>query len=144
MARTIGTLAEQAGVDVETIRYYQRINLIEKPPKPSRGWRTYPDEALQRLKFIKRAQQLGFSLDEIGDLLELDSRDEQETVCGRTERIVAEKLREVRSKIRDLEQIESSLSRLTEECPGEGAADDCPILDNFRFSVSDEQPDAAE
>jgi len=141
MARTIGTLAEQADVDVETIRYYQRIDLIDKPNKPTRGWRTYPDEALRRIKFIKRAQQLGFSLDEIRGLLRLDSANDQQTVCKRTERIVSEKLREVRAKIRDLEQIESTLSRLNEECPGEGTAGDCPILDEFRFAVSGEEPE---
>lgn len=144
MARTIGTLAEQAGVDGETIRYYQRIDLIDKPPEPMRGWRTYPDEALRRLEFIKRAQQLGFSLDEIRGLLRLDARDEEEAVCQKTERIVSEKLREVRAKIRDLEQIESTLSRLNEECPGEGTAGDCPILDDFRFSISGEEREAAE
>jgi MerR family mercuric resistance operon transcriptional regulator len=141
MARTIGTLAEQSGVDVETIRYYQRINLIEKPPKPTRGWRTYPDDALRRLKFIKRAQKLGFSLDEIRELLKLDARGDEQSVCERTERLVDEKLREVRSKIRDLEQIETALSRLNDACPGEGGARECPILEEFRFSMPEQMPD---
>jgi len=144
MARTIGTLAEQAGVDVETVRYYQRIDLIDKPPEPTRGWRTYPYEALRRLKFIKRAQKLGFSLDEIRELLKLDARDEQQKVCRETERIVDRKLQDVRAKIRDLEQIESALSQLNDACPGEGTAEDCPILDDFRFSVSDDEAEVAE
>ena len=141
MARTIGTLAEQAGVDVETIRYYQRIDLIEKPSKPTRGWRTYPDDALRRLRFIKRAQKLGFSLDEIRELLRLEARGDEESVCERTERLVDEKLREVRSKIRDLEQIETTLGRLNDACPGEGGAGECPILEEFRFSNSEPMPE---
>lgn len=144
MGRTIGTLAEQAGVDVETIRYYQRIDLLDKPPKPTRGWRTYPDDALRRVKFIKRAQQLGFSLEEIRDLLALDSRDDEESVCRQTERIVSDKLEEVRAKIRDLEQIESTLSGLTEQCPGEDASGDCPILEDFRFTLAEHQQETAE
>ncbi|MFB6350198.1 MAG: MerR family DNA-binding protein [Bradymonadaceae bacterium] len=135
--RTIGTLADESGVDVETIRYYQRIDLIDKPPKPASGWRTYPDEALRRVKFIKRAQQLGFSLDEIRGLLALEAREDEEAVCGETERIVRQKLDEIRAKIRDLEQIESALSDLTEECPGEGTVGECPILEKFRFSKED-------
>jgi len=137
MGRTIGTLAEQAGVDVETIRYYQRIDLIDKPTKPMRGWRTYPDEALRRVKFIKRAQQLGFTLEEVRELLAVEAR-EDEQICGKTERLVARKLREVRAKIRDLEQIESTLSQLAEECPGDGMAGECPILEDFRFSIPEE------
>jgi MerR family mercuric resistance operon transcriptional regulator len=144
MARTIGTLAEETGVDVETIRYYQRIDLVDKPPKPMRGWRTYPDEAVKRLKFIKRAQQLGFSLDDIGKLLRLEGRGTESEVCGKTQRLVDQKLSEVRSKIRDLEQIEASLSRLSEDCPGEGAPGDCPILEDFRFSMPDDEQSAAE
>lgn len=144
MARTIGTLADQAGVDVETIRYYQRIDLIDKPPEPASGWRTYPDEALRRVKFIKRAQQLGFSLDEIRELLALESREDDEPVCRQTEQIVRQKLREIRAKIRDLEQIESALSDLTDECPGQGAANDCPILERFRFSMTEESREVAE
>lgn len=142
MARTIGTLAEEADVDVETIRYYQRIHLLEKPPKPTRGWRTYPDKALRRLKFIKRAQQLGFSLDQIRELLELDAREDEPTVCKTTEQIARKKLREVRRKIRDLEQIEAMLSRLTEQCPAAGTSTDWPILENFRFPIpSDPETD---
>lgn len=144
MGRTIGKLAEQAGVDVETIRYYQRIDLLDKPSKPPRGWRTYPDEALRCVKFIKRAQQLGFSLEEIRALLDLDARDDDATVCPETERIVSDKLEEIRAKIRDLEQIESTLSRLTEQCPGEDASGDCPILEDFRFTLADDQQETAE
>lgn len=139
MTRTIGTLAEEADVDVETIRYYQRINLIKKPPKPTRGWRTYPDEALKRVKFIKRAQQLGFSLDEIRELLALETGGDDRPVCSETERMAREKLSEIRAKIRDLQQIESTLSRLSEQCPGEEGGGDCPILADFRFSIPREQ-----
>lgn len=141
MARTIGTLADETGVDVETIRYYQRIDLIDKPPKPTSGWRTYSDAAVRRLKFIKRAQRLGFSLDEIRELLALESREDDE-VCEKTQRLVRRKLREVRKKIRDLEQIASSLSELDDACPGAGEGEECPILDDFRFSDTEEGQDA--
>jgi MerR family mercuric resistance operon transcriptional regulator len=135
VGRTIGKLAAQADVDVETIRYYQRINLIDKPAKPLQGWRTYPDEALRRVKFIKRAQSLGFSLDEIRGLLSLNIRDNDRPVREKTEQIAKDKLEETRHKIRDLQQIETTLSRLVEDCPGDRTNGPCPILENFRFEL---------
>ncbi|MFB6264248.1 MAG: MerR family DNA-binding protein [Bradymonadaceae bacterium] len=144
MGRTIGTLAEQAGVDVETIRYYQRIDLIEKPPEPSQGWREYPDETLERVKFIKRAQSLGFSLEEIETLLDLDERASDEPVRRETRQFVESKLDEIRAKIRDLERIESSLSELSEACSDDDAGGECPILEEFRFTLDDETSEVAE
>ncbi|MFB6262452.1 MAG: MerR family DNA-binding protein [Bradymonadaceae bacterium] len=144
MGRTIGTLAEQAGVDVETIRYYQRIDLIDKPPKPTQGWREYPDETLKRLRFIKRAQSLGFTLDEIGTLLELDDRAGDEPVRREMREFVDRKLDEIRAKIRDLKQIEGSLSGLAEACVDEDGGGTCPILEEFRFSLDEESPEVNE
>jgi len=97
----IGDLARTGDVNVETIRYYQRIGLLELPEKPYGGTRSYDEQDLQRLRFIRRAQQLGFSLEDIRELLELSSSD-----CERVEELAAQKLTEVKAKLRQLRRIE--------------------------------------
>ena len=94
---TIGQLAKAAGVGVETVRYYQRRELLPVPEVAS-GFRTYPVSLVERIRFIKRAQELGFSLDEIGDLLRL----EDGTHCDEASRLAEHKLQDVREKIADL------------------------------------------
>jgi MerR family mercuric resistance operon transcriptional regulator len=101
----IGELARTVDVNVETIRYYQRIRLLELPEKPYGGMRSYNDEDLQRLRFIRRAQHLGFSLEDIRELLELSSSD-----CERVEKLAVEKLSLVKAKLRQLRRIESILA----------------------------------
>jgi MerR family transcriptional regulator, mercuric resistance operon regulatory protein len=98
----IGELARTVDVNVETIRYYQRIGLLKLPEKPYGGMRSYNDEDLRRLGFIRRAQQLGFSLEDIRELLELSSSD-----CERVEKLAVEKLSLVKAKLRQLRRIES-------------------------------------
>jgi MerR family mercuric resistance operon transcriptional regulator len=107
----IGELARTIDVNVETIRYYQRIGLLELPEKPYGGMRSYNDEDLQRLRFIRRAQQLGFSLDDIRELLELSSSD-----CERVEKLAVGKLSLVKAKLRQLRRIESVLAKTVEQC----------------------------
>ena len=102
----IGELAKSVAVNVETVRYYQRIGLLELPEKPYGGMRSYNDDDLQRLRFIRRAQQLGFSLEDIRELLELSSSD-----CKRVEKLATEKLNQVRARLRQLRKIESILSK---------------------------------
>lgn len=94
---TIGQLARAAGVNVETIRYYQRIGLINEPVKPAQGYRRYPTPTVERLRFIKHALELGFSLDEITDLLSLNDRD-----CLDARRIAEHKLEVIQKRIDDL------------------------------------------
>ena len=123
---TIGRLAKAAGVNVETIRYYQRIGLIEEPAKPSQGFRKYPHEALEHIKFIKRAQKLGFSLQEITDLLEFG-----EGNC-RDVRIRAEQKRDkIEKQIRDLQALQGTLDQLIHSCQSGNEKQKCPIVETL-------------
>ena len=124
---TIGDLARQADVNVETIRYYESIGLIRQPPKPPRGWRRYGHDAAGRLRFIKRSQQLGFSLEEIKTLLRLRTSDSPRT-CASVARRAREKLDEIDAKIHDLQSMRAVLVELADACAGEGTGDKCPML----------------
>jgi MerR family mercuric resistance operon transcriptional regulator len=122
----IGELARTVDVNVETIRYYQRIGLLELPKKPYGGMRSYNDEDLQRLRFIRRAQQLGFSLENIRELLELSNSD-----CERVEKLAVEKLSLVKAKLRQLRRIESILARTVEQCARRKGNQPCPIIETL-------------
>ncbi len=125
---TIGTTAREAGVGVETIRFYERRGLIDQPPKPQEGgFRVYPDETVERIRFIRQAQELGFSLREIGDLLSL--RADPKTDSGEVRERAEAKLTEVNRKIMELERIRSALEALISACPGGGALRACSIMD---------------
>ena len=121
---TIGTLAQRAGVNVETIRYYQRRGLLPEPAKPLGGIRNYAPEHVQRLRFIKRAQQLGFNLEEVGDLLSL----EDGLHCHEVEEIAGQKLAVVRERIAQLKTIESALATLIRKCDSNKRKLRCPII----------------
>ncbi len=108
---TIGQLAKAAGVNVETIRYYQRIELVAEPVKPAQGYRRYPSSIVERIRFIKRAQELGFSLDEITDLLSLNDRD-----CDEARTIAEHKQQIIRQRIDDLSAMQRELSKLIKAC----------------------------
>ena len=121
---TIGSIARRAGVGVETIRFYERRGLIARPPRPAAGgYRQYPDEAVARVRFIRQAQALGFSLAEIDELLGLRAADSD---CA--EARAAAKLDEVERKMAGLSRIRAALRDLVAACPGEGALDGCAIL----------------
>jgi MerR family copper efflux transcriptional regulator len=124
---TIGKVARRAGVGVETVRFYQREGLIEEPPRPESGWRHYPEEVVSRLRFIRRAQDLGFSLKEIDELisLQLDPAADRGDVKARAEA----KITEIEEKIRDLSRMKDALVRLSGACSGEGSIQECPILE---------------
>lgn len=121
---TIGTLAKQGGVNVETIRYYQRRGLLQEPVKPQGGFRHYPSDTVKRVRFIKRAQALGFTLEEIAGLLMLDER----KACVETRGIAALKLALMEEKIADLVKIKDALSRLVRACDMSSAGAACPII----------------
>src|SRR5882757_4793181 len=121
---TIGILAERGGVNVETIRYYQRRGLLHEPLKPSGGFRRYPQESVKRVRFIKRAQSLGFTLDEILGLLALDER----KACLETRGIAAHKLELIEQKLADLSKMKKSLFRLVRACDASAAGAPCPII----------------
>ncbi len=121
---TIGILAKRGGVNVETIRYYQRRGLLEEPSKPRGGFRRYPQEAVKRVLFIKRAQSLGFTLEEIRGLLALDER----KACLETRVIAAHKLKLIEHKITDLSKMRKALSGLVRACDVSSAGAPCPII----------------
>ena len=130
-AMTIGRLARKAGVGVETIRFYERKGLIEQPPRPrDGGYRVYPEETAHRIRFIRQAQELGFSLREVQDLLSLraDPKSDSADVRARA----AAKLAEVTRKITELERIRGALEDLIAACPGRGALRNCSIMETLR------------
>lgn len=118
---TIGILAQEANVSVETIRYYQRVGLLEEPPKPHKGYRSYSPEVLEQLLFIRRAKTFGFSLQDIGELLKLGDSDQScESACALAEK----NLNEIRAKMKELEQLEIQISKMLNR--GNGSC--CKVL----------------
>ena len=123
----IGQAAKAANVGVETIRFYERRGLISQPIKPNGGgFRTYPGDTVSRIRFIREAQELGFSLKETAELLSLKS--DQGTDCGRVRDRALKKRQEVSAKIRRLKEIDKTLIALIEACPGRGSINFCSIL----------------
>jgi MerR family mercuric resistance operon transcriptional regulator len=120
---TISTIAKEIEISVETIRYYERIGLISQPKKPDSGYRIYNDEILKKLYFIKRAKMLGFSLNEISDILAIGNKG-----CKKTKEIASLKLQNVRNKINDLESISKTLEELIEACDSNTEYKGCPIF----------------
>lgn len=129
MCLKTGDLAKQAGVNVETLRFYERKGLLPRPPRRLSGYREYPVESVRRIRFIKRAQELGFSLKEIQELLALKVR--PGVTCAEVREKAEHKVADVRQKIADLKAIEKALHKLTATCSGSGPATDCPILDHL-------------
>lgn len=124
-----GEVAKQAGVNLETIRYYEQKGLLPKPPRSEAGYRCYPPDAVRRVQFVKRAQELGFSLEEIKELLGFRVR--PNATCADIRRRAVAKMSAVDGKIRDLQSIRQALERLAGACPGKGPVSDCPILDSL-------------
>lgn len=127
---TIGELARRAGVGVETVRFYERLELLPRPPRPARGFRLYPDESVERVRFVRQARELGFTLAEAKELLALRARADVRctAVRGKAER----KLAEIDRRIAELTRIRAALDALVETCSGEVAVRDCAILDALR------------
>lgn len=121
---TIGTLAKAAGVNVETIRFYQRKGLLPEPERPYGSIRKYTDTDFARLRFIKSAQHLGFSLDEVAVLLRL----EDGTHCFEARALAEEKLAGVRARLADLHKIESVLAQLVQGCSSTQGQVACPLI----------------
>lgn len=122
---TIGRLAEAGSVGVETIRFYQRKGLLPTPPRDS-GVRRYGPEELRRLRFIRQAQAAGFTLDEIGELLELDAGSDR----ARARALAGARVQALDARIAELKKARDSLARLARECSGSSAGP-CPILSSF-------------
>ena len=131
---TIGALAHAAEVGVETIRFYERKGLIPEPPRTRSGYRQYAGDSVDRVKFIRRAQGLGFSLREISELL--DMRVDEVAACGPVEAQAREKLGQVAGKIEELRRMEAALQRLVEACESREPTGVCPILEELDHSGS--------
>jgi len=126
---SIGELARQANVHIETIRYYERKGLLAEPRRNKSGHRRYSGEAVRRTEFIKRCQSLGFSLNEIQEILEL--RITPQSTCADMQLRVSEKLADVDRKINELGKIRDALGRLLKKCSGKGPIGNCPILEEL-------------
>jgi MerR family mercuric resistance operon transcriptional regulator len=129
---TIGKLAEQGGVNIQTIRYYERRGLLPEPRRSPAGYRLYDVDAVIRLGFISKAQRLGFSLNEIGELLLLRVR--PETSCADVRERARGKIALVDTRIAELTRIRGALVKLVAQCRGRGPAGACPILENLATS----------
>lgn len=125
-SRTIGVLAQELGLNVETIRFYERKGLIAQPDKPTNGFRVYPDSALKRLKFITNAKTLGFTLDEISNLLTLT-----DMPCGEMANLAEKKLSLVDKKIESLARLKSGLQDAVNQCASNNDKLHCPVLDSL-------------
>jgi MerR family copper efflux transcriptional regulator len=120
----IGQLAKRGGVGIDTVRYYERNGLLTPHTRLASGYRRYSELELARLRFIRRAQALGFTLKEIKELLALSAQRD----VGRVKRSAQAKLKDVKSRIAALERVQDGLATLIDACPGHGRAADCPIL----------------
>ncbi len=126
---TIGALADAAGVGRETVRFYERKGLLPDPPRTASGYRDYPPGSVERLRFIRRAQGLGFTLEEIAELLAL--RVDEVAACGTVEARAREKLTKVAQKLTELRRMKRALERLVDACEAREPTSDCPILEEL-------------
>jgi len=126
---TIGKLAKRSQVNLETIRYYERQGLLPKPPRLQSGYRSFPVESVGRIRFIKQAQELGFSLKEIKELLalQINPHSTGADVLKRTKAKIAG----IEAKLKTLSAMKKALVRLTVSCNGNGSVSECPILESL-------------
>ncbi len=122
-----GEVAALAGVNVQTLRYYERRGLLEVPARRASGYREYSPDAVQLIRFIKRAQELGFTLTEVEDLLRL--RGDQETACSEVRTAAEAKIEDIEQKLRHLRAMKRALVVLVASCASEGSPRHCPILE---------------
>jgi len=120
----IGQVAEQAGVHVETLRYYERRGLLPEPARTPAGYRAYTPDAIRRVRFIRRAQRLGFPLREIAALLRLHA--DPDGACAEGRRIAQERVAEIEQRIADLRAMQQALQAVVRTCPGSGNVAACP------------------
>lgn len=122
----------QAGVNPQTLRYYERRGLLERPPRSSSGYRAYPVDAVDVVRFVKRAQQLGFTLTEVGDLLHL--ADGGPDNCDAARVVAEERLADLEAKIADLQEMRGALQQLVGTCALPRSDRDCPLLQTIRLT----------
>ncbi|MDQ7049495.1 MAG: Hg(II)-responsive transcriptional regulator [Enterobacterales bacterium] len=125
--QTIGQLAKSLEINIETIRFYERKGLINQPQKPISGFRVYSDDIAERIAFIRRSQKLGFTLDEISHLLELNDKP-----CHQVQELATQKLSTISQKIVELKNLESALQSLLKQCATNQDQNNCPIIESLR------------
>ena len=140
MALRTGEVARQAGVNVETLRFYERQGILPEPPRRQSGYREYPPGTVGLIRFIKRAQELGFSLREVQELLDLRSAPRR--ASGQAPRLVQAKIEEVDHKIRDLEAMREALQGLLCACRGKSSRSVCPIIESLSGCPTCREADA--
>jgi len=124
MAKTISKVAKEIGINIETVRFYQRKGLINQPIKPAQGYRHYPEETVNRIRFIKRSQELGFTLSEIESLLVLN-----DSPCSQVQQLATQKLIAIQKKQADLQLLEQALIEHLNQCKSNKDDSHCPIID---------------
>ncbi len=122
-----GQVAKAAGVNVETLRFYERRGILKEPERRSSGYREYPPEAVRVVRFVKRAQELGFTLDEVEELLVL--RENDGASCEEAQATATQKMEEIEEKIQRLRAMKKALAVLVKSCATKGSVRECPILD---------------
>ncbi len=126
---TIGNVAKLAEVHIETLRYYERKGVVPRPPRTISNYRRYPEDTVRRVRFVKHAQELGFSLKEIKELLALHGA--RGAGCRNVQQRAAAKITEIEEKIRSLQGMRRALHILLEQCQGKGPMTECPILESL-------------
>lgn len=127
--KTIGWVAKEAGVNAQTVLYYERRGLLQASSRSTNGYRVFNDASVRRIRFIKRAQELGFTLKQVITLLVLQG--EQDASCADVSAMAANHLEDIEAKIHDLERMRKALVPLVEACPKKGALKACPIMDSL-------------
>ena len=125
----IGETARQAGVNIQTLHYYERLGLLPKPSRTAGNYRLYSQDSVRRIRFVKRAQELGFSLGEIKELLAL--RAAPGARCEKVRKRAQAKIEDITEKMETLKAMRKALSRLLKECSGQASITDCPILESL-------------
>ena len=131
---TIGRMAEQAGVGIDTVRFYERRGLLPEPRRTAAGYRLYGEDSINRIRFVRRAKRLGFTLDEIENLLKLQDQGGRKS---EVKEITTRKLQQIDAKIADLSRMRTVLKTLATECSGRGNVSSCPIIE--AMSGNDEE-----
>lgn len=129
MGLKVGEVAERGGVNLQTIRYYEREKLLPEPPRLASGYRVYPDQTVRRVRFIKRAQEIGFTLAEIRELLAV--RIDSGRNSAEVRSLASAKITDIEEKIQTLHRMKDALVRITERCSGCGPTSECPILESI-------------
>lgn len=124
-----GQVAAAAGVNIQTLRYYERRGILEEPERHASGYRDYPESAVQLVRFVKRSQELGFTLDEIEELLLL--RDDATRSCTEVRDAAAVKIEDIEQKMKTLRAMKKALTTLVDTCQGKGSTRECPILESI-------------